>query len=198
MWRAQVAARRMRRSCVKRWHAVEKISFVDVASVTSVVFFDVWKDLSVFLAVANGAWCLNDVRAFWIVMARVFLKLLSEWDWSLELKVVNNEIVRRKIFRANLVAAPGWLTWNHAFTFFCTARVRVHCVLIEVAALCRRRRVITMPDNVGCQKVWIVWRVGRRLKNWFFVRLFGRFELQVRIMIAWEFSLSYYHSKFKR
>jgi len=67
--------------------------------------------------------------------------------------------------RTNLVAATGGLTGNDTFALLSTARVRVHRILVEVTALSRRRRMITVAMAVRSQQIRVVWRVRRRLEN---------------------------------
>lgn len=64
VWGAQIAARRVRRRCVERRHTIEEISVVDGTRLDCVILIDVGQDLSVLLAVSDGACRLNYVRAF--------------------------------------------------------------------------------------------------------------------------------------
>lgn len=62
--------------------------------------------------------------------------------------------------RFYLVTAPGGLTRNYAFALFCTAGIRVHRVLIEIAAVCGCGCVVAVTHEVvSGQHVWIVRRV---------------------------------------
>lgn len=65
-----------------------------------------------------------------------------------------------------LIAASSWLTRDHTFALFRTACVRMHCVFIEIAALCWRCRMMAMAmsNHVVChQEVRVLRSVWWRL-----------------------------------